>query len=486
MSGTVSANWVKSVARLSIVMGVVGSLAACGLNPLRSPDRPRQIALDDHIGAVAVDEPVAATIAADILRDGGTAADAATAAYFALAVTYPTGAGLGGGGMCLYRERASNSFTTFEFMPAPTQKGGLSESPVPGSVAGMGALHEMAGALAWSEVLAPAEVLARSGYRASRARARATASLPPAFRGRKELDSLTKTAGGQKIEEGSELADAKLADTLLDMRSRGWADFYAGRLASKIVDGASQAGLQLSAADLQGYQAIVSGADRFSAYGSDIIIPNSSSSARRLLRAIIEFPEFRREARQLAPAGRADFARTIEERARKELGFGKIPVDARTGAASLAISDRAGNIAVCSYTTYGALGTGKMAGDTGFTFAGPIASLPAIAARLGLLPLLIDNGGVEIGTTVAGGPGAVAMLTALFSDQAVQSESDFKAAVRQSTHARGRSLNAVACTGGGGSYGFGLGLAPRRTRSADCVAETASAGFGLAINVYPD
>ena len=52
------------------------------------------------------DEPFAVRTAAQVLAQGGSAADAAAAMFFARSVTYPVSAGLGGGGICIVRDAA--------------------------------------------------------------------------------------------------------------------------------------------------------------------------------------------------------------------------------------------------------------------------------------------------------------------------------------------------------------------------------------------
>ena len=68
------------------------------------------IVLAQSGGAVATSEAFASVATAGILEKGGNAVDAAVAASFALAVTYPAAGNLGGGGFLLYRSKDGQSY----------------------------------------------------------------------------------------------------------------------------------------------------------------------------------------------------------------------------------------------------------------------------------------------------------------------------------------------------------------------------------------
>ena len=150
------------------------SVAACGSDTFDVPE--------GFFGAVSAEEPRAALIGRDLLVAGASAADAAVAMYFALAVTLPSSGGLGANGSCLVfhpdqsirggpysDERAEDPpYERLRFYPARSSNTGNAIA-LPLGPRAMFALHARYGRRQFDEMVTIAERLARFGAPVSRA-----------------------------------------------------------------------------------------------------------------------------------------------------------------------------------------------------------------------------------------------------------------------------------------------------------------------------
>src|SRR5690606_3298205 len=89
------------------------------------------------------------------------------------AVTLPSSASIGGGGVCLVHNSKARKTESLNFLTkvpaAGLGAGNGVPVGVPGNVRGMAALHARYGAVRWEELVAPGERLARIGTIAPRA-----------------------------------------------------------------------------------------------------------------------------------------------------------------------------------------------------------------------------------------------------------------------------------------------------------------------------
>lgn len=206
-------------------------------------------------GSIASDEPFATIAARDILLKGGTAADAAVAMYFTLAVTAPSVASLGAGGVCLVHNPISGKVEVLDFIaPASVNAvGAVRPSAVPTGVRGMAALHGRYGRLPWSSVLVNAEQLARSGQTVTRQLA---GDLKQAA-GRILADERTRRQfadqSGALLRVGNPVRQIELGSVIGQVRGRGAGSFYTGPLAARIIEGVRLAGGALTAEELRNY-----------------------------------------------------------------------------------------------------------------------------------------------------------------------------------------------------------------------------------------
>lgn len=210
-------------------------------------------------GGLAADEPHAALAGRDVLQAGGNAVDAATAIYFNLAVTMPSAAALGGGGVCILHDAQSNETKVLDFLSQTPQGGSARKraNATPGNLAGFHALHARYGRLPWAQLVAPAEGLARFGAKVSRAFSHDLQKIGDALlveEGARRV--FARPPAGGLLREGDKWLQPDLANVLSSIRENGAAALYRDSGAKAFAAAVSASGGALSIADLSGYKPI--------------------------------------------------------------------------------------------------------------------------------------------------------------------------------------------------------------------------------------
>ncbi|WDF54638.1 gamma-glutamyltransferase [Mucilaginibacter sp. KACC 22063] len=216
--------------------------------------------------------PDASQVGVDILRKGGNAVDAAVAVQFALAVTYPQAGNIGGGGFMVYRP-AKGEPATLDFrekapvtasrdmfldaagnvvpdMSLETHKA----SGVPGSVDGMVQAHVRYGKLKWAELVQPAILLARKGFKITARMAADLNSHDSIFR--KHNPGKHYLLKETHWKAGDVLVQEDLAKTLEKIRDKGRAGFYDGNVADLITAEMKAGSGLITKEDLKNYHSV--------------------------------------------------------------------------------------------------------------------------------------------------------------------------------------------------------------------------------------
>lgn len=373
-------------------------------------------------GMVAADEPRAVLAARDILSAGGTAGDAAVVAYFTMAVTQPSTASLGGGGVCVSYDKEKKRTEVVEFMAPPSAASSQSRNPsaVPANVRGFYALHARTGKFRWEQLLAEPERLARMGTPVSRAfaadvgRAAALLANDPAAR-------QVFLPGGRPLAEGQVVEQRDLASTIARLR-RAPGDLYVGAGARDMVNAVAQAGGSLTAEDLRDVKPGIREGLTVPV-GDDVAVfappPAVSGGVAATMTAELvgrwdgasadEKPHLLAEAAARAFADRSKWmmahgwpneqAAGLAGRERATALMASysperhVPVEAAKAtdaipAASLVTMDSFGNAVACNVTTYGLFGNGRMAPGTGIM----LAAVPGLSSGPGATgPVLVVN-----------------------------------------------------------------------------------------------
>ncbi len=207
-------------------------------------------------------------IGLEILKKGGNAFDAMIATEMALAVSYPYAGNIAGGGFMVYRTQhgelgaldyrekapiaASRDMYLDEngdFISEKSKEGSLAVG-VPGTIAGIFAVHEKLGSLPIEEILAPVIALATNGY---------IVTQKQVDRLEKYKEQITRvnqetSIYNQSYKKGDTIVNKALANTLSKISQNGRSEFYNGKTGEKLVNYIQSKDGIITMEDLKAYE----------------------------------------------------------------------------------------------------------------------------------------------------------------------------------------------------------------------------------------
>jgi len=219
-------------------------------------------------GMVATSHPLATQIGLDILKQGGTAIDAAIAANIALGLMEPTGNGIGGDLFAIVWDSKTQKLHGLNASgPAPRNitidyfiKQGLKKIPpygplpvtVPGAVDGWVKLHEKFGKMDFKLLFEPTIEYAKSGFPVTETIAYYLDRSQKRFENYPNFNDVW-AKNGRMPKKGEIFKNPQLAKTLEVIASKGRAGFYEGPIARTMADFIQSQGGFLTYEDLASF-----------------------------------------------------------------------------------------------------------------------------------------------------------------------------------------------------------------------------------------
>ncbi|MGI9236877.1 MAG: gamma-glutamyltransferase [Woeseiaceae bacterium] len=370
-------------------------------------------------GMAATSQPLATQIALDILKAGGSAADAAIAANAALGLMEPTGCGIGGDLFAIVWDAETEELTglnasgrspksmTLEYF----RENGIDEIPpfgplpvsVPGAVDGWFELHGRYGRLPMTEILAPAISYARNGFPVSEVIAyylKGNERRISQFPGFAE----TFMPNGRVPQKGEVFRNPRLARTYEAIAEKGRDEFYRGDIARRIDAYMAEQGGLLNYEDLAAHKSewVTPVSTNYRGWDVFELPPNGQGIAALQILNILEGFDIAAmgfgsaeylhtlvEAKKLAFEDRAKYyadmdfvnvpvARLISkdyanerrklislDKASKSLPAGEVKLD-EGDTIYLTVADKDGNMVSLIQSNYRGMGSGMTPGELGF------------------------------------------------------------------------------------------------------------------------
>ncbi|MEM7486166.1 MAG: gamma-glutamyltransferase [Bacteroidota bacterium] len=237
------------------------------LNCKKQPAIPTGVVTEKAMVVSAREE--ASRIGSEIMEKGGNAFDAMVATEMALAVAYPFAGNLGGGGFMVYRKNNGDvgGLDYREKAPLSAHKDmyldslgnvtpnlstkGATASGVPGTVAGVIAVHKKFGSLPLSDILTPVIKLARRGVVVTEKQEKRLES----YRERFIEANGDSTKFATNFKAGDTIKYPALAKTMEKILKEGRDGFYKGEVAQKLAAFIQEKGGFITTEDLEKYEA---------------------------------------------------------------------------------------------------------------------------------------------------------------------------------------------------------------------------------------
>jgi gamma-glutamyltranspeptidase/glutathione hydrolase len=232
--------------------------------------------------AVSTANPVSTQAACEVLRDGGTAADALIVAQTVLGLVEPQSSGIGGGAFLLYYDAGQNSVEAYDGRevapmaatenylrwisdtdrtePKPDARASGRSIGVPGVVRMLEMAHREHGRDQWRDLFDPAIAIADQGLEISPRMAGQIAESAPDLAVDEASKAYFLNPDGSPKPAGTKLTNPAMAKTLGAIAAGGADAFYTGAIAQGVVDATATATGgrtpgQMTLDDLAAYQA---------------------------------------------------------------------------------------------------------------------------------------------------------------------------------------------------------------------------------------
>jgi gamma-glutamyltranspeptidase/glutathione hydrolase len=254
------AAWRRALTGMVVALAMTSPVLAQQATDTVAPEGATGVAARQAVTArkhmVVAAHPDAAKAGLEVLRNGGSAADALVTVQTVLGLVEPQSSGLGGGAFLVWYDAASGKVTTFDaretapadatpdlFIGADGKPLAFFDAVVGGRSVGtpgvprlLEAVHALFGNRPWASLLDPAIGLAREGFPVSPRLAASIADDKGKLDGQAATRAYFFDAAGAPLAAGATLKNPDYAQTLETLAKGGADAFYAGPVATSIID----------------------------------------------------------------------------------------------------------------------------------------------------------------------------------------------------------------------------------------------------------